>query len=688
MSSKNIGYLSYGNTIDGTTYCSGVETLAENVIEDNEADSVIIYPSANGWARLRSESYRMTTDNAEAVLPLPIYKIRKVLVNIKDFDIAKTVQGETIVIPVSNFKDDEGNAFPEELDITESVVTSEQWKSLPLASNKNDYIKNIRKDNTFYWENAAYKIPFLGTVYKLGAFFVDMFNDNSPSYERLILNVLYRKGAQYKTNIGTLQDFVLSAKLNNIDVRDWQYRIEYVPMTSAFKMRSRKRAETTEEYIQPFNQRAEINSASAFGKNMYLTAQKTGVRELTVVKNYTRLTDIPPLGAIVKHNGKRYRLIANKKKQTNTIYLQVTHTLSEDWTAKSKHVAVDQKYRNWNIPQDMLWRNLYYEDYLCISKQPIDTSHNEDTAGISLDNFMQLFKVSNANDETIDTFAWEFDGYWETDTDGSYVMGVTLPCSTLGIGNSLVFSASMKDQLSAGLREVEENLCEEVRYCEEDGRIDYAKITLSAGMGNGYYEGTTFIEKTDDEDFSNIGRRNLPAVKMGAYGDRDDYWWNVPKSPLFNKTFAIGKTAGEEIKFTYQVHLTPYDSEIVVGNALAENNPLVKKWENNRTFKLWLLREYLREGEDIVGKNNNTAYEQTEDGLYFNIVKQELSEEAFAQYGEVYHLSLKNTMIDYLLNDSNHYVAWAITDENNKLYVGMNSRLNFDLYFQIQHKRR
>jgi hypothetical protein len=468
------------------------------------------------------------------------------------------------------------------------------------------------------------------------------------------------------------------------DVRDGQYRIEYVPMTSAFKMRSRKRAETTEEYIQPFNQRAEINSASAFGKNMYLTAQKTGVRQLTVVKNYTRLTDIPPLGAIVKHNGKRYRLIANKKKQTNTIYLQVTHTLSEDWTAKSKHVAVDQKYRNWNIPQDMLWRNLYYEDCLCITKQPIDTSHNEDTAGISLDNFMQLFKVSNANDKTIDTFAWLFDGYYINESAGE---GVTLPCSTLGIGNSLVFSASMKDQLSAGLREAETNLCEEARYCREDGTLDFARVVLSDGMANGLYTGGVFSEYYGGEEFADIGRNALPTIKSGDFNGTPSAW-NMPKTPLFDKTFYLDKTAGEAIKFTYQVHLTPYDSEIVVGNTLAENNPLIKKWTGNRAFKLWLLREYLREGEDIVGENNNTAYEQTEDGRYFNIVKQELSEEALAQYGEVYHLSLKNTMIDYLLNDSNHYVAWAITDENNKLYVGMNSSLNFDLYFQIQHKRR
>ena len=79
MSSKKFEYLSIGKKVDGTTYCSAVETLAENLIEDNEQDAVIVFPSKDGWASMRSSSYRMTTENAEAQLPLPIYKVNKFL---------------------------------------------------------------------------------------------------------------------------------------------------------------------------------------------------------------------------------------------------------------------------------------------------------------------------------------------------------------------------------------------------------------------------------------------------------------------------------------------------------------------------------------------------------------------------------------------------------------------------------
>ena len=46
--SNKLNYSSYGNSIDGTNYCSGVETLAENIVEDNEEDAVIVFPSKDG----------------------------------------------------------------------------------------------------------------------------------------------------------------------------------------------------------------------------------------------------------------------------------------------------------------------------------------------------------------------------------------------------------------------------------------------------------------------------------------------------------------------------------------------------------------------------------------------------------------------------------------------------------------
>ena len=80
MSSSKLNYFSIGKTIDGTNYCSGVETLAENILEDREEDAVLVYPSRDGWASVRSPNFKMTTDNVGAQLPLPIYKLNKIII--------------------------------------------------------------------------------------------------------------------------------------------------------------------------------------------------------------------------------------------------------------------------------------------------------------------------------------------------------------------------------------------------------------------------------------------------------------------------------------------------------------------------------------------------------------------------------------------------------------------------------
>lgn len=408
MSSK-ISYYSKGNTVDGTNVCSGVETLAENLMEDNEEDAVITFPVKGGWAGARSSAYVMTDKNSEAVLPLPIYKIKKIELNIPKMGLVIAPMG-----PLADFKDKNGNSL-EVLDITKYVIPAVEWKTLPQAYSKpldkgKTYYGGIYKDNTFIWEEGSDIISFVDTVYKIGTASINGIHvDNTPVYVRLLESALYDIGEDYIYEEGDtkvtmrkgLMDYPGLATPSEIEVRNWLFRIEYVPITSSTKMRARKSAKTKIDFFQPFNQRAELNAVGAFGKNMWLTAQKTGVREITVVKNYTRLADIPPLGALVLHKGKKYRLIANKRIITNTQYMQVIHTLSENWSAKSKYISVDQKYRNWSIPQDVLWRNLYWEDFFIISKNAPTTGAK---GSIAIKHLAQVFKSDVTNDRTVDSF--------------------------------------------------------------------------------------------------------------------------------------------------------------------------------------------------------------------------------------------------------------------------------------------
>ena len=711
MSSK-LHYSSIGKTIDGTTFCSGVETLADNLIEDNELDATITVPSKTGWLTVKSADYRVTTENACIILPQDIYKIRKVYLRAGSFlRFSAYIENNAAVgpawykgntnegfypfnnyIPVDKcYIADTGELWDGCIDITYLVKTAEEFATLEIVA-AGDVNNSINKNNTMYYNQGTKEIRFgemsqrlflsgRANIITLILKYIHDFNVRSKNAENLDFD---RKLYTYVNNGNVVSEgegtqiyssdsihiTTDQAQLETLEIRELLFRIEYIPMFSKTKIRARKNASTKQEYIQPFNQRAEINAASAFGKNMYLTAQKTGCREITIVKNYTRLKDIPPLGALVRHNGKRYRLVANHYVQTNIVYIQVTHTLSENWSERSKHVAVDQKYRNWSIPQDTLWRNLYWEDYLRVGTSPKTSA--DVSGGVSLANIMRGLYVEINEDKTVDTFAWLTSEGLGT-ANGMEVTGATVPCSTYGIANSLIFSASFKDNLSAGLRAIkwgEENtttkaieyLCEEALYCKSDGTLDKASVVLGEGVSN--YNSVVY-----------------PSV----CGDT-----NTVENEVFNKEFYIYKDAGEALKFTYQIHLIGED-DCFFGNKFAEHNPLIKKWNVNRKFKVWALTHYVREGSDILETvTGDKAFDHVIDNLVSGADKAKFSiyqETSYdtSEYGEVYTIRLLYTFFDEL--NKGGYRSWAITDENNNLYVACNDVSVRRLYFQLHHKR-
>ena len=653
MSSK-FKYDSYGNSIEGTNYCTGIETYAQNLVEDNENDASIIFPADNGWATLRCSGYKLETGNCEAILPSPIYKL--VHFYIKPEKTLFTGNGGRI----DNYFDSNGKTFQE--DFIDYIVPVVKWKSLLIA--KGDYKGGIYKDNTFFWEDNNNIIQFISTTYRKDGIDQPIFGDNTPVYQRLLATMLKKVGAKYVDATG---DNLSEQTISSTDPRDWKFRVEYIPMSSATKIRARKRAAPKEDYIQPINQRAEINSASALGKFLYNTAQKTGTEQITLVRWYKHISDIPPLGCRVKHNGEYYILTANNWEMTNCVQIRVTHSLSKNWSNRSHFVSVDQKYRNYKIPADILWRNMYWEDYIEITTDGVikgakaGTLEPSHIVGSTTKRAIvpRIFMCDKSDDVTVTSFFL----YNMDDENGT---GVTTPCTTLGVCNSMIFSASMKDNLSAGLQIDPDNseYCKEVYYCNEDGTMEKCGITLAGWIG--------------------IEPASYPQVKTEIIQDGDTIIRipkNYPSDIVFDKVFCIEKDPGEALKFTYQCHWTSRDDDIVIGSKLSENHPLVKKWETNRCFKFWALTEPLRQGADKVYADINESVSINTEGVRQNYWG--LSDYADDPNIKAFKVQLMNSAIERLTGCK----AWAITDENKNLYVGCNDTSKTILYFTHIHKR-
>lgn len=680
--STNFKYNSFARTIDGTNFCSGMETNAENVIEDNENEATIIFPSSDGWITQRTEQYRITDeeDNLFIILPLDCYKLKKVWLKVGGENIhliRKTNEGDTERCELDDFKKD-GKSI-ECIDISYFIVNEIEYNAISSTDNFNVYNHNNKKlkENCGTYDKNKITINGSYKLFGIGSRLI---------YKNIIASCLYRDYGTYTNSSGILLKNFLNGGNNigfmlDLDFKNLKFRVEYIPVTSKTKLRARKSAKTVRDYFQPFNQRAEVNSAGAFGKSMYLSAQKTGVEEMTIVKNVTSLSEILPLGCRVKHDNKYYILTGRKIELTNTVYAKVTYTISQNWSNRSKHVSVDQKYRNYNIPNDIVWRNLYFEDFVDITaysdKTNMETAISEIKGKIKdkyyygikkgsiqaekdgIDVLSQIFYCKTTNDRTVNHFAF----YNGSDNKE----GAILPCTTMGIANSLVFNASMKDNLSAGLRmnPNDSTFCDETYYCNEDGTLtdNKAYIKLSCGINN-------------------FNANKYPASRTNAGSDS----YNEPYSMILNEIFNIDKDPGEALKFTYQVHFVSDDPDIIIGNAIAEKHPLVKKYAQDTQFTsrpliYVLLKDKIRQGEEKIQiESDDKAVKirtETEKESYFSV---ETQKENGIYYG--FKLTVKSNA-----NDMETYSAWAILDDEKNILVACNDMTKKYLYFSHIHGR-
>ena len=90
------------------------------------------------------------------------------------------------------------------------------------------------------------------------------------------------------------------------------------------------------------------------------------------------------------------------------------------------------------------------------------------------------------------------------------------------------------------------------------------------------------------------------------------------------------------------------------------------------------MKEYIGEGTDIVYPASDDKFEET--GVKYFSIGQNLD-------GDTPSNKVKLTLSGYAKSLLEGYKAWAITDENNHLYVGRNENQEGVVYFYISHKR-
>lgn len=658
---ESMGFAGEEMGFEESQYCSAIETQADNIVESDSLNASVVFPSVNGWTTPRTEEIKRDNKNSALILPQNIEELKHVYVQIDANFIGydRIVKETGKVDTYCSLKTLAEHGLPAPyLDIKKYCVENKEWETKETQTTSKTSL-TLYKNNTFYWTQGENILHLLGDRYKSSIF------SSTPVYKELLAGVvasIYNDNPDYFPSWTDIENgrqifYRPNGKVNDTaisDIREWRIRVEYIPTNSNAKVRAVKTNKVNVGFVQSYNQRAQINSSEALGRAMKSTVEKMGVNTLKLTKAYKTLDGVLQVGDVYMHEGEAYVVtVVNLELLSHRLAVCV-YELSKNWSLLSRYVGIDRRFRSWNIPNDVSERNLTDADYCEITRGDGTTAGLSD-GDVRLDNapavdFLSVLTTNLATDEEITT-CWIFKDEY-TEGNRKNLDGVMVPASAFSFGKSVVFYARTLDNLSAGKRmqretidgsDTAEDCCIDTYYCNDDGTLTEMTVMLGAICKN------LNVTDSDAADLAPLARQSKPATSVIA-----DYYLNFPDRARFSQKYAVNKNPAEQLNFVYQIHFVTDLPDIVLGAMLAQNNPLIKSM-SSRTFKVWSLKKKLPNGliklNDFYGK----VYDDNQFYYYLSTA---------AEGGQI-------RSVTYFKDES--IIGWAITDENDNLYIAQNS---------------
>lgn len=536
--------------------------------------NTLTYPSYSGWITARTDDIQLTTDNMLLILPKPIVKLQKVLLNASNSaSVFITYQnplgeGESATVGLDELQLKVGSTYVNltSLDITDYVVEYDLYRTLgTLSAFQPDY-GDQTKNNTSYYKRYESTINLCTQTASWGTG-TPLLNSIDKSLEKMIGQLYYKSTYNVLTVGGVSQKRSMLL---------WQWRIVYEPLGENAKLNVPKTNAEEIPFAIPYNQQQQIASSVGLGRNMQSVANRTGTEQKQVVRYITKLSQMRRVGAVATLNGEIWRLTEVAGTFT-PIRARVTETWTKGWSMRSEYVGINREFRSWNIPSEITERNLLYQDY-CLITRKANLNLGGAKIGTNAHNLLMYFidQSKSWSGVTEQSAMW----LMRNQTNGAI-----LSSSAFGFGNSLVFSARTKDNLSAGIQRVKLNDTDsnyqqnvDVYYCNGDGTLEKFNVQFGA-------------------DISNLDSMAYPESKIGTTNTLD-----TTAPYLFNTwtEFAVDKDPAEQLNFTYQLHMLTDDPNLIIGSMWAGRNPLVHQYNSTPTRKYWSITKRLPQGAQVM----------------------------------------------------------------------------------------
>lgn len=665
---ENLAYYGKLTNFDESQYCTMLESVVDNMAVKDERESTLFFPNYYGYVTPRTINLRLTDQNCEIILDKRISQLSRFLMNSKsvyavyyyDGGTTEGIYKNTVLLDLStgrtvNNKDDFEHMTPmPSIDLTAYVKEYDQWQTQDYFPNsQNPAGTKQSKNNTIYWKRYGNTITVLNTSFGIGAtgvFTKSVFgylletwlNDDLKDFvpARIRTRNVAIPGSPFRNyvfNGGRIEK-------TTTDPRNFEFQVEYIPLDDGGIVRSPK-SELLQsiDFIQPYNQRAEINDSAAFGLNMQGTVNRMGVDCLTAPVRYRQWGEIQDIGDIYIENGQEYIITNVKYTLTNTESVTVVYSLSKDWNYLSQYFNIDKKFRSWNIPSDIIQRNLYYADYCVVTKDlPSNTTNDSALTDLGIAAIASGLQNNTPMLNPVNTC-------WIKNSSVSLPQFAIISASAFSFGNSIKIMAKTKNNLSVGNNIVKaegsNKYCQEVFYCDADGTMASGSFNFARQMA---------ANNPDKFPFAQIGAQGLEYI-------------NFPQDTLVRVQVDIDKSPSECLALNYQLFFVTEEPTTIITNKFVAENNLVKFGVDGNQLTVWGIKKPLPKMSKIINSN------------YAETLSQSVSSNVPAN-ANYFSMNVGNI--------SSQYIGWAIS-QGKDLYIAQyrdaNGNLPTTLYFIFKH---
>jgi hypothetical protein len=597
---------------------------------------VVVY-SLNFWGISQSE-YGISSSigsyfRSEDVILGDTNMILKLSQNLKLYEIDKVYISVTTEGLIPNYQ--------ETAECTEFFVTDAKYAELPNSDNV------VTPNEPVSRQNAVIANLYEDTVTNFGKEW-GVFGLNR-TIDNMVTAIASRDSSDPRGNLGgTFGDI---GGLGNYDNDQVLFTFIYRPLVPKMRITA-ARTDVSEINVRTSvreNQDENIVSIQNYGNNLISKANRTATEDLIVTETILSLDKLKKRGDFI--SGTDY-ILTEVEKVIWPEFLKVKYTFNKLFNKLNEFIGLESRRRQFELlPNVTADRLLNYTEYLQVF--PNDETYENGTifSDFAIERIIESL-LFNRGDNRVRGVVLESDefnidpselyNYTEGDTAGIY-----LPVFPTGAANSLLFTFSMEDTISAGNRIQEDDgvvVKRAVSYKDENGLLTNMTVKFVNYLDFDWKneDGTMDVESYRDSS------KNSPAVileNINQGGRMIEYG---------SKEYRLNMDIAERLaSFTQQLQLLGYKNHIGIGNQWAKLSQLILDLPGPNLYL------YTSDEEYDMQEDKKIKIDAVQVGLikdYANLINKQIVLNASG-------ISAVNTKS-----------SWAIGDNNKELLIWVNQK--------------